>query len=242
MENNSKQITFGIIIGVSLVLSAFIVANTFYNVKALENSLAVTGLAKKNVTSDMAKWSGSFSRTITMDAMKDGYAQMAKDLAVVNKFFKSNGVDEKSVTISPVFMDKDYSYNNTGNEPQKYVLRQDVQLQLSDVAKVTDIAKKASDLASGDVLFSANSPEYYFTKLDDVRLELMASAVKDAQTRADVIAKSGGKSVASMTSAAAGVTQVLPLNSVDVSDYGTYDTTTVEKEVMMTVHASFGLK
>jgi hypothetical protein len=36
--------------------------------------------------------------------------------------------------------------------------------------------------------------------------------------------------------------QVLKVNSTDVSDYGAYDTSTIEKEVMVTITAVFNLK
>jgi hypothetical protein len=39
-----------------------------------------------------------------------------------------------------------------------------------------------------------------------------------------------------------GVVQVMQPNSVDISDYGNYDTSTVEKEIMITVKASFSLR
>ncbi len=39
-----------------------------------------------------------------------------------------------------------------------------------------------------------------------------------------------------------GVVQVLSEGSIDVSDYGTYDTSKIDKEVMITVKTTFGLK
>lgn len=51
-----------------------------------------------------------------------------------------------------------------------------------------------------------------------------------------------GKKVGSLKSVSMGVVQVLQPNSVDVSDYGMYDTSTVEKEIMITVKATFTLK
>ncbi len=39
-----------------------------------------------------------------------------------------------------------------------------------------------------------------------------------------------------------GVVQVLPPSSTEVSDYGAYDTSSIEKEVMVTVKASFRLR
>jgi len=60
--------------------------------------------------------------------------------------------------------------------------------------------------------------------------------------RADIIASSSGKNVDSVKSVSMGVVQVMPVGSIDVSDYGSYDTTTIEKEVMITVKTVFSLK
>lgn len=240
-HENSKSITFAMIVGVSLIFSALIVANTFYKVKALDNSLSVTGSAKKVVVSDQAKWTGSFSRTVTVGDIKVGYQQMAKDLAAVKKFFKDNGIEEKDLTIVPIFMNEQYNYNSDTNEPPKYILQQNIEFRSADVKKVTELANKTQDLIQSDVLFSAYAPEYYYTKLPEIRVALLGEAIKDARQRADKIAESGGSKVSKLTQAAVGVTQLLPLNSIEISDYGTYDTSSIDKEVTITVRAAFGL-
>jgi len=66
--------------------------------------------------------------------------------------------------------------------------------------------------------------------------------MKDAQNRATSISKTTGQKVGSLKSATMGVVQVTQPNSVDISDYGNYDVSTIEKEVMITVRASFSLK
>jgi hypothetical protein len=240
-NDNSKSITFAVIIGVSLIFSALVVGNTFYKVKALDNSLSVTGSAKKVITSDMAKWTGYFSRTVAQADIKLGYQEMAKDLVAVKKFFKDNGVEEKDLTIAPIFMNEQYNYNSDTNEPPKYLLQQNVEFRSVDIEKVTDLANKTQDLIQSDVLFTAYAPEYYYTKLPEIRVALLGEAIKDARERADKIAESGGSKVSKLTQAAAGVTQLLPVNSTEVSDYGAYDTSSIDKEVTITVRAAFGL-
>jgi hypothetical protein len=240
-NDNSKSVTFAVIIGISLIFSSLVVANTFYKVKALDSSLSVTGSAKKVVVSDMGKWTGSFSRTVAQADIKAGYQQMAKDLVAVKKFFTVNGVEDKDLTISPIFMNEQYNYNSGTNEPPKYILQQNVEFRSADTKKVTELANKTQDLIQSDVLYSAYAPEYYYTKLPEIRVALLGEAIKDARQRADKIAESGGSKVSKLTQAAVGVTQLLPVNSTEVSDYGAYDTSSVDKEVTITVRASFGL-
>jgi hypothetical protein len=66
--------------------------------------------------------------------------------------------------------------------------------------------------------------------------------MQDAQSRAASIAKTTGKNVGILKSAAMGVVQVMQPNSTDVSDYGNYDVSTIDKEIMITVKASFTIK
>ena len=70
----------------------------------------------------------------------------------------------------------------------------------------------------------------------------MSDAIKDAKSRAEKIAEGTGRKVGSVQEASSGVVQVLTPNSIEVSDYGSYDTSSIEKEVMVTVKASFRLK
>jgi hypothetical protein len=78
--------------------------------------------------------------------------------------------------------------------------------------------------------------------LPELRINLLADAVKDAKARAQKIADGTGKKIGTIKTANMGVVQVLPVNSTDVSDYGTYDTGTIEKEVMITVTVLFTLE
>jgi hypothetical protein len=84
--------------------------------------------------------------------------------------------------------------------------------------------------------------QYLYTKLADIRSNLFAEAIKDARVRAEAIASTSGGKVGKIKSAATGVVQVLPPQSSDVTDYGTFDTSTMNKEVMVTARATFNLR
>jgi hypothetical protein len=92
------------------------------------------------------------------------------------------------------------------------------------------------------VLFSTQSLEYTYSKLPELRVSLLKDAMTDARARANSIASSDGKGVGALTSASIGVVQVLSPSSTSVEDYGAYDTSSIEKEVMVTVRASFQVR
>jgi hypothetical protein len=166
---------------------------------------------------------------------------MKNDEAIVSKFFKDNGIIDEEIVISPVSMQKQYYYEKTGASDE-YSLVQNVSISSKDIEKIQNLSKDISSIIQQGVIYSAYSPEYYYTKLPEMRVSLLPEAMKDAQQRASSIAESTGKKVGSLKSASMGVVQVMQPNSIEISDYGNYDLSTVEKEVMITVKASFILK
>jgi len=240
---NQKLILFPIIMGACLIISATIWATSYYY-KDSSNSLLVTGSASKGVVSDSAKFSGNFSRIVKISDLKYGYSEMTADLKIVKDFLKKQGIDDKEVTISTVSMNENYNYNNNNNyqAEKEYTLMQQVEVSSPDINKITSLAQQTQSLIDSGVIFSTNPVEYYYTKLPELRVDLLSAAIKDAQARAQKMVEATGKKLGGLKSAASGVVQVLPENSLEVSDYGTYDTSKVNKNIMVTVKAAFGLK
>jgi len=242
MENTSKStlINSRFLIALALVISTAIGAFTFYRVRTFDNTLTVTGSATKLVTSDHVKWVGVINRVVKVSSLKAGYAEMATDLTHVKAFLKEKNIPEDQIVISPVFMDQ--NYDQPQGYERSYTLRQTIDVNSSNVNAIAEIAKNIQPLIEKGVIFSTQSLEYTYTKLPEERVNLLADAIADAKARASKLAESSGKSVGQLKSASSGVVQVMSANSLDISDYGSYDTSKVEKNIMLTVKASFTLK
>ncbi len=230
-----------VVIGFALVISALIFGLFYYSGQSVSSKdiLSVTGSAKTRVTSDQVKLTIALVRPSTQQSLGTGYNAIAKDLALTKDFLKKEGVDSNMITEGTVAMNQMYKPNGDNNE---YELRQVLTIQSADVAKITDISKRVSSLASQGAIISVQSLEYYYSKLPDLRVSLLSDAIKDAKARAEKIAQGTGREVGNVQAASSGVVQVLPPSSVDVSDYGAYDTSSIDKDVMITVKASFRLK
>lgn len=231
-----------LILGFSLVLSVIIFGNFIYKIQSLNNTLTVTGSARQRVVSDTGKLVGRFMRTVTINNLKDGYKLMDSDKTKVINFFKDQKVDEKNIIISAVSQQDIWKQNEYDDQPKQYNLVQTVEVHLEDVNQLDKLSKNLQPLIDQNVLFSVERVEYYVSKLPEYRISMLSDAIKDAKARAEQIAGSSGKKVGIIKSASAGVVQVLSPNSIDVSDYGTYDTSSIEKEIMVTVKALFTIR
>ncbi|MDB5224409.1 MAG: hypothetical protein JWO43_31 [Candidatus Adlerbacteria bacterium] len=221
------------VLGVGLLLTGSVVSYTLYSIRGLDNTLSVTGSAKQDVTADTAKWSIEVSRTVQEGGISGAYAAVAQDATVVKKYFADAGIS--STTETTTFVDQNY----TNNGPTTYRVHETITVESSDVNKIDALSHTIGQLANRGVQVEARMPEYYVSNLPELRVALLGQAVADAKARAEQIAKSGGASVGSLKSAASGVVQVLAPNSTNVEDYGSYDTSSIQKEVMVTARATF---
>lgn len=196
-----------------------------------------------SVTSDSVVWRLSIQRNVLRSGMAAGYAQVNQDREKLVAFLKDNGIPDAEIETQPVSAMQDWSGDqNVPIEMQRFTVSQNFTVRSSNVDGITGLTQKITNLVNSGVFLSNNSVEYYYSKLPEARVALLTDAVADARSRADAMAKSTNQSVGALVSASSGVVQVLSKGSVDVSDYGAYDTSTIEKEIMVPVRATFRLK
>lgn len=231
------QLGSALTLATGLVIAAIVASYAFYSVRALSNTLTVTGSATATSTADTGKLYVTVSRATTEDGIAGTQARVSSDAAQVVSFFKKSGIDADDIDLSPIAADREYSSNEFA--PRRYNVRQDISIVSHDPQLIEKLSKDIADLSSRGILMNVNPPQYYISNLPELRVRLIGEAVKDAKARAESIAKSAGQRVGRLQSAAGGVVQVMAPNSTDISDYGSYDTSTIEKTVMVTTKAVF---
>ncbi|MBE0538338.1 MAG: SIMPL domain-containing protein, partial [Ignavibacterium sp.] len=123
-----------------------------------------------------------------------------------------------------------------------YVYSQRMQIQSSDVNLIKDISLDITSLIQKGVNFNVEQPEYHYTKMADLKIEIQAAAAKDAMIRAQKIAEATDRELGPMRNARMGVLQITPKFSNAVSDYGINDLSSIEKEIVGVVNASFEIE
>lgn len=230
------------VLGAALVVAAGVGAYAFYAVRSLDNTLSVTGSAKIAATATIAKWSVSVSEGTADGSLAATTARVQANAKKVSAFMKDAGIAEDKISISPISSYQDYSYSKDAYSPTRYTVRQEVRVESDSPELVKQMSQDISALSAQGIVLDIGQPEYYLTTLPDLRVSLMGKAVEDARARAKSIAEATGQKVGKLKSAASGVIQVLAPNSIEVSDYGSYDLSTIEKEVMVTARAVFFVK
>lgn len=240
MQMPRDIVTASAVLALGVFAAAVAGAFTFYNVRAMDNTLAVTGSAIKAARADSAKWTVSVSRSAYEGNVPSTQELIARDAQAAVDFFAKGGIVSENIQTSPVSVDQDYS--SDANAPKRYSVHEQITVSADDPELINTLSGRIGSLAARGILVSAGQPEYYISSLAQIRVELIGKAVEDAKARAESIAQSTGQRVGALKSASSGVVQVMAPDSITISDYGSYDTSTIDKQVMVTARAVFFLK
>jgi len=228
-----------IILGVSFVIGAAVFGNYFYRGRAQENTIRVVGAATKRFESDIVKWRISVGRNTGLGEASAGYADTRKAFEGLMAELKGAGITDKDISVQPI--NRNPVYDNNGNHTG-YSFSQSVYVISADLATIEKLALNPDQMFQKGVALQSSSLEYYFSKLPDIKKELLAEAARDAKQRAIEIAKNSGSGIGPMRSARTGIFQITEPYSTEVSDYGIYNTSTRTKDVTVTVTAEFGVR
>ena len=240
--NRNRFIAPALILGLAGVIATIIVAITFINIKSNDQSITTTGSAKQLIVSDLGILRGTI--TVQGNTAKDAYQQLQAEKPTLLRYLKAKGFSDDAIEFQTSNSYANYVYNENGMQVgiSSYMASQSVSVSSSDVNKIKEVSLDISSLIEQGVNFMVNSPEYYYTKLGDIKIEIQAEAAKDAMVRGERIAKATGRKLGALSRARMGVIQITPENSNMVSDMGMNDVSSIRKEITAVVSADFSIK
>ena len=171
-----------------------------------------------------------------------GYANLEGDKEMIKRYLLSKGVKEENLVFTAVKTraqsKRNYSVDGKyiGDEFTAYELKQSILIESHEVDKIEKISREITELLNKGVNFYSRSPRYYYTKLADLKIEMISKATEDARLRAEKIAEVSGGKLGKIVSAKMGVFQITGQNSnEDYSWGGTFNTSSKEKTASITM-------
>lgn len=243
MKKNFSAIIFGI----AIVAASIILGNAVINRNKKIGTISVTGLGQTNFTSDFIVWEASFSQ-VNKD-LKEAYADLKKDKETISEYLNSKGIDNGVIVFNAVTTNKNMKQNYSGDgkyigqEFTGYTLNQTVQINSKEVEKIEKVSREVTELLNKGIQLYSMSPRYYYTKLEDLKIEMISRATDNARLRAESISKNSGATLGELTLANMGIFQITGQNSnEDYSWGGAYNTSSKEKTASITMKLTYSVK
>ncbi|HWQ82809.1 MAG TPA: SIMPL domain-containing protein [Ignavibacteria bacterium] len=256
MENNSRYSIYIIIssvLALSFICAALVISTTWKKVARSNVTINVTGSASKQIKSDLGIWNGGFSNE--SPSMTDAYAKLKESNTKIKSYLVSFGFAEEKIKFSAINTTTLYEpvkgvntggyYDGGTTSSGKilgYRLSQNVSVESEDVDKIDKLSREVTELINQGISINSEPPRFLYTKLSDLKIEMIGLASQDAKVRAEQIAKATGDKVGEVRSSKTGVMQVNAKNSTEVSDYGINDTSSLEKTITAVVNVTFSIE
>jgi uncharacterized protein len=234
-------LALGLTLALGLVLAAWIVAGSLERIKLAGDKITVKGYAEEQVLSDAGTWRAIVS--VRDAGLPGAYRRLEADTARVVAMVGASA-DASRLRTGPVSTQTLYEMGPGGMQTgriQGYELSRSFEYSASDVQQIARLAGEASKLISDGVAINSMPPQYFFTDLNAVKVRLIGAATKDSLARAQQFAANSGVTVGPLRSASQGVFQITSPNSTETADYGSYDTSTVEKLVKAVVTVEYAV-
>ena len=244
---NKTKVLLAAFAGIVIIISAWLLAQGVTNFRKESPKLNVTGMAEKQITSDLIVW--NIMLKTKGDDRASAYNQYKRVAATMRKYLKEHGIMDSVISTSSVDINQETRqiYNPDSRQYDTYndgfSVTQTFTVRSHDVSLVERVYQNISELYNEGIDFSSNAPLYYYTKLNDLKMEMLNKASENAYERAQTIAKGSNSAIGAMLSSAMGVFQIVGLNSEEEYSWGgTFNTSSKEKVASITVRTTYEIE
>lgn len=195
-------------IGISIVMAAVILSVGLANIITPERSVSVRGLAEREVDADLAVWNMSFS--MGENSLESMQKSILEKTEVIKKYLIKHGLEESDFTVKPAAI-TDNSLNSYMDQTKityKFVAQQTILVRSGKIEAVKSAYADSLELVSAGIAVSQDydsKVSYEFTKLNDIKPEMIAEATKNARTAAEQFAHDSNSKVGKIKKATQGL-------------------------------------
>lgn len=194
------------IISVVILLAALIVAGGMSQIARQQRTVTVRGLAERDVPADMAIWPLTFS--VGSNDLSQLQTDIMSKIAIVKAYLQEKGLSEADYTIKSADI-TDNSVNPWLTEKGRYtyLAKQVILVRSSNVEAVMAAQASSLDLAGKGIAVSQDYDSmisFEFTKLNDIKPEMIAEATQNAREVAEQFARDSHSKVGKISQATQG--------------------------------------
>lgn len=244
MSENDKQKSITLIIAAAIVALAMglglnQVGSGFAS--RSDKGISVTGSARVEATADKAVW--PLNAELIAQTLSESVRKVEIATTAVTKYLTDGGVPKDNIEFGSIsaYPQEEYINGNSTGRILNYRASRTITVRSEDVQLIAKLSNEIGTLLQTGVSVTNYGPQFYVSKLSELRPKLLQQAMKDARVRAEAIVKATGGKVGNVVSVRSGPFQVTSPDSVDTSSGGYYDTQTIDKTITSTVTVMFNV-
>ena len=208
---HSKLISSAIL-ALGVALGGFFPGYYYYHAKRDANTVTVKGLAEMDVKADLAIWEIKY--VVTGNNVIEAQKEVDNQADIIEKFLLKNGIAAEEINLGRLettdLMANPYRTNDSS---VRFILNRTIVVKSENVDTIADVLNKSGELVSKGIIFSQDygfPVSYLFTRLNEIKPQMLADATDNARQAAKEFAKNSGSKVGAIRHASQGVFSILP--------------------------------
>ena len=228
-DTTKRWLASSTVLAIGMIVGGFGLGDGLKRAQHADRSVTVRGLAERDVTADLATWTIAYSASA--GNLSEAQGSVDRDTAQIRSFFRELGFPADALQPTGVNVSQ---YKDNG--VPTFTVRQRMTLRSTDIKRAQDAVRKQFELVRrGVVLEEGSGMSYAFTRLNDIKPEMVAEATRDARAAAEQFAKDSGSQVGSIKNATQGYFSI-DARDGETGGYGVSDTPYKKVRVVTTVN------
>jgi len=200
-----------LILGLGLLGAGFFTGRGFEQGRSADRFVTVKGLAETFVRADLAVW--PLRVTATGNDLGRVQGEIDENVATITTFLSGQGIEADAIQPQRVEVTDllAQAYRPEGVGESRFILAQTVIVRTEQVDRVAALNQQTGELVRrGVVLVDSGGPTYLFTRLNEIKPEMLAAATRNAREAAHQFAADSGSALAEIRRATQGLFEILP--------------------------------
>lgn len=205
-QNHFGLVLLGLLLAVGIALAGYFVGQTLYNAKVAINTAEAKGLAERRVSADRAHWKLIYRITgATRESVPELYQQAEQNQAAIVAILKEGGFSEEEIQLGVIdYIHREYRDENQKLVDQKHQLVGSISVETEQVALVAKVRAKVNKLIAKGIDIENHPPSYRFTRLNEIKPDMLKEATQNARIAANEFADNAGVKVGGIRTARQG--------------------------------------
>ena len=191
------------VIAVGIICLGWFVKAGIDNFANKDRHVTVKGLSEREVPADKVTW--SISTKVTGNDLPMLYESINGQTDKIKSFLKQNGLDEKEITVNPpAINDLEAREWGENNKSFRYIVSTTLTVATGKVEQVNKAIFRQAELLKQGVAIENSNAQYEYASFQQMKPEMMAEAIKNAQKTAEQFADASNARLGSIQTAGQG--------------------------------------
>lgn len=214
----STCLAAALILSFGIFCAGYFAGNGFYKSRINDRYVTVKGLSERDAMADLALW--NIKLVATGDDLTAVQDKIEADKKQLFTFLSENQISTEEIedgqyNVTDLMAER---YRTEQAQKSRYIINFTVTVRSNEVQKVKTAASHTGDLLKKGLALTDNvGPQFLFTKLNDIKPEMIAEATQNARKSAQQFAADSGSKVGPIRRASQGVFSIQAKNNSDSS-------------------------